>query len=82
MIKDAVEDTALKTAGGVITYGSSYAIVHTALTVKDVSEIATLVATCITALYFLAQFLYTLWKWHKDVKQAKENKRVHLHSKR
>lgn len=69
MIKDAIEDTAVKTAGGAVTYVSSYTIVHTALTVKDVSEIATLVATCLTALYFFAQFLYTLWKWRREVKQ-------------
>lgn len=71
MIKDEINGTTIKLTGGAATYVGSYTVVDNSLNVAHASEIAALVAGVLTAMYFAAQFLYTVWKWHQEVKALK-----------
>lgn len=71
MVKHEISNTAAKLAGGGATYVGSYTVVDHSLNVAHASDIAALVAGILTAIYFAAQFLYTVWKWHQEVKALK-----------
>ena len=71
VVKSEIHNTAAKLGGGAATYVGSYTVVDKTLTVAEASDIAALVAASLTALYFAAQFLYTVWKWRQEVKALK-----------
>lgn len=76
MLKQEINSTSAKLAGGAVTYAGSYTAVEKTLDVEktiDVayaSDIAAMVAAILTAIYFIAQIGYTIWKWRQEIKKA------------
>ena len=70
MLKQEINSTSAKLAGGAVTYAGSYTAVEKTVDVAYASDIAAMVAAILTAIYFIAQIGYTIWKWRREIKKA------------
>lgn len=71
IIHAEMKATVVKSVGGALVAGGSYAVADATFTMEEAQAYAALTATICTALYFIGQFAYTMWKWRSEYKKRK-----------